>query len=99
MPSSGRKLRPPPADLTDEQQDAAWEVLSPIIASEKPGDLPEGTTSEEFIEYVDVAIDQRLQGLAPILNDDQMELYSTQSEEFRKMVTGLVGLTSKNTPE
>ena len=77
--------------LSDEQKDAAWEVLADINTEEKPGSLAEGTTTNEFMGLVDGSIEKRLESLTPILSEEQLEIYQGQTEEFRKMVGFFVG--------
>ena len=79
------------ADLDEEQQDAAWKVLADINASEKPGDIPEGTSNEDFIDILDGALTDRIDRLTPILNDEQLDIYKDQIQDFRKMVGAFVG--------
>jgi len=79
------------ASLSDEQKDAAWQVLADINTGEKPGAIPEGTTSEEFMELIDGSLAKRVDGLTPILSEEQMQVYQGQTEGFRKMVGALLG--------
>ena len=83
------------AELTDEQQDAAWQVLADIYATEKPGQIPEGTTTEEFTGIIDDALANRVNGLAPILSEEQLEVYEGQAADFRKLINTLIGVTGE----
>lgn len=77
--------------LSDEQKDAAWQVLADINTEEKPGAVPEDTSPEDLLEFVDGSIDKRLEGLTPILTEEQLQVYQGQTLEFRKMVGALLG--------
>jgi hypothetical protein len=77
-------------ELSEEQTEAAWEALAEINAAEKPGGIPEGTTGEEFMGYIDGAITNRIEALSPILAEEQMGAYEGQTQEFRKMITTLL---------
>lgn len=78
-------------DLSEEQSNAAWQILAEINASERPGDFPQGATPDEFMSYVDDAIANRVTGLTPILNGEQMENYTGQTVEFRDFVSMIIG--------
>ncbi|MFT4550256.1 MAG: hypothetical protein ACI8XO_000725 [Verrucomicrobiales bacterium] len=84
-------------ELTDDQQKAAWQILSDINAGEKPGDVPEGLDAEGFIGIVDEALDKRINGMAPILNEEQRQVYEGQVGDFRDMVTKLI--SHSDTPD
>jgi len=77
-------------ELSSEQQDAAWEVLAEINAAEPPGEVPEGTTVDDFVALLDGAIDNRVRGLEPILNPDQLQIYHGQTEAFRNQILTLI---------
>ena len=78
-------------DLTDEQEDAAWDVFVEVNAGEKPGEIPEGISNDEFMAIVDESLTNRVEGLRPILNEEQFETYQEQVGEFRNIVTTLIG--------
>lgn len=78
-------------ELSDDQRDAAWAALAEINAGEKPGDVPEGTTGEDFVHLIDAAIGRRVDGMTPILTPEQLSVYQGQTQEFRTMITTLVG--------
>jgi hypothetical protein len=79
------------ASLSPEQEDAAWKIFADLNAADKPGEIPEGTTREEFLGFIDGSIGKRIDGLTPILTDEQITAYRGQTAAFREMVTKLVG--------
>ena len=76
--------------LTAEQKDAAFDVFIEINAAEKPGSLPEGTTVTQFNEFIDQAIDNRIDRLQPILSETQLGSYRERVNGFRTMIKALV---------
>ncbi len=77
-------------DLTEQQEDEAFDVFVELNAAEKPGNLPEGTTVEEFNGFVDQAIDNRIERLQPILSEEQLGSYRVQVNGFRTMIKALI---------
>lgn len=78
------------AELSDDQADLAWTAFMEINADEKPGSLPDGTTPDEFNDFIDGAIDKRLERLQPILTEPQLEAYRGQTDSFRQFLSALV---------
>jgi hypothetical protein len=78
------------ADLSAQQEDEAFDIFVELNAAEKPGNLPEGTTADEFNSYIDEAINNRIEGLQPILSEQQLGSYRVQAEGFGKMISALI---------
>ena len=71
------------ADLTDEQADQAWRVFADLAIEERPGEVPEGATVEDFGGFLDDAIGKRVDALTPILAPEELDAYRGEAQEFR----------------
>ena len=78
------------ANLTAEQRSAAWELFAEINAAEPPEAVPEGTTFEDFEGFLDEALANRMNRLAPILEKEQQNIYEAQLDGFREIMTRLI---------
>jgi hypothetical protein len=78
------------AQLTEAQADQAWDLFVELNAADKPGEIPPDLTMEDFEDWVDDAIGQRIDGLTPILTPEQLEAYRGQTAAFRAMIVALI---------
>ncbi|MDG2124290.1 MAG: hypothetical protein P8J87_11355 [Verrucomicrobiales bacterium] len=76
--------------LTDEQREAAWQVFAEANAETRPGNAPEGTDLNDIETWVDGVVEQRIEGLRPILTEEQMLGYEKQATGFRDLMMNLV---------
>ena len=47
-------------------------------------------SAEQFFDLLDSAIDKRVEGLAPLLSEQQAQIYQAQTDEFRDKISTLV---------
>jgi hypothetical protein len=79
------------ADLTPEQKEEAFAIFAEINATEAPGQIPADLTFDQFEQYVDGAVQNRIDRLRPILENEEISAYQTQAHGFRDVVVNMIG--------
>lgn len=77
-------------NLDADQKDAAFQVFAEHQAKEPPEGILEIDSIETFREQWDASRESRVEGLTPVLNEDQLEAYQAGTETLTKMVEGMV---------
>ena len=77
--------------ITEDQIDQARDLFIEINASEKPGSMDmTNVNRDQFMGYIDDALDKRINGVAEFLDVEQVSSYRKQVDGFRKMISAFI---------
>ena len=77
--------------ITEDQVDQARDLFIEINASEKPGSMDmTNVNRDQFMGYIDDALDKRINGVAEFLDVEQVSSYRKQVDGFRKMISAFI---------
>ena len=77
--------------ITEDQIDQARDLFIEINASEKPGSMDmTNVNRDQFMGYIDDALDKRINGVAEFLDVEQVSGYRKQVDGFRKMISAFI---------
>ena len=77
--------------ITEDQIDQARDLFIEINASEKPGSMDmTNVNRDQFMGYIDDALDKRINGVAEFLDAEQVTSYRKQVDGFRKMISAFI---------
>ena len=77
--------------ITEDQIDQARDLFIEINASEKPGSMDmTNVNRDQFMGYIDDALDKRINGVAEFLEVEQVSSYRKQVDGFRKMISAFI---------
>ena len=79
------------AGITEDQINQARDLFIEINASEKPGSMDVNNINrDQFIGFIDDALEKRSNGMSQILTTDQNVDYQKQLDGFRKMISAFI---------
>ena len=79
------------AGITEDQINQARDLFIEINASEKPGSMDVNNINrDQFIGFIDDALEKRSNGMSQILTTDQTVHYQKQLDGFRKMISAYI---------
>ena len=79
------------AGITEDQINQARDLFIEINASEKPGSMDVNNINrDQFIGFIDDALEKRSNGMSQILTTDQTVHYQKQLDGFRKMISAFI---------
>ena len=82
------------AGITEDQINQARDLFIEINASEKPGSMDVNNINrDQFIGFIDDALEKRSNGMSQILTTDQNVDYQKQLDGFRKMISVFIPKT------
>ena len=82
------------AGITEDQINQARDLFIEINASEKPGSMDVNNINrDQFIGFIDDALEKRSNGMSQILTTDQNVDYQKQLDGFRKMISAFIPKT------
>ena len=77
--------------ITEDQIDQARDLFIEINASEKPESMDmTNVNRDQFMEFIDDALDKRINGVAEFLDVEQVSSYRKQVDGFRKMISAFI---------
>jgi hypothetical protein len=78
------------ANLTEVQQEQAWQAFVDLNAASPPDEIPEGTTVPDVLEFIGGEFDKRSEALGPILTPTQLEAYLKQQDGQRQFISQII---------